>query len=120
VFDLTEEQTYASLKLFLEFRQPSASNFKTIGQPQCAHRKSSHPAEQCWIIHPDLKPKYCNQEECNKKRARHTAERCWILHPNLNPHKKNKSSVTSSSEDEDDDGDDEGVEEGENYEEEQT
>jgi hypothetical protein len=52
VFELTEQNTYASLKLFLEFRQPSASNFKTMstgvkaqesiapcGQQQCAGKK---------------------------------------------------------------------------------
>jgi hypothetical protein len=30
VFDLTEEKTYASLKTFLEFRQPQQTNFKTF------------------------------------------------------------------------------------------
>ena len=131
-FSLTEQKVYSSLKTYLEFRQPPASNFRTkqtgvktmdtsvsCGQKECAGRKKQHSAEQCWILYPDLKPQYCDQEACNRKRARHTAERCWILYPNLNPHKKNKSSVSSSSEEEDDDEDYEEDEEYENNEEEE-
>ena len=51
-FSLTEAKVYSSLKMYLEFKQPSASNFKTMqtgvktidtssscGQKECAGRK---------------------------------------------------------------------------------
>ena len=71
VFDLTEEQTYASLKTFIEFRQPPASNFKTMstgvrnqatlspcGQAQCSTKRQQHSAEDCWILHPEKRAEY--------------------------------------------------------------
>ena len=72
VFELTEQNTYASLKLFLEFRQPSASNFKTMstgvkaqesitpcGQQKCAGKKL-HSKDACWVLHPEKCPNFSN------------------------------------------------------------
>ena len=121
VFNLTEEQTYASLKTFLEFRQPQQTNFKTFatsvktpelstpcGQPQCKKSKRTHTAESCWILHPELRPKLCAQTECQRKRLRHSAEKCWILHPELKSHTANSSSQSEEEDDDEDDEEDEG------------
>ena len=69
VFDLTEEQTYASLKMFIEFRQPPTSNFKTMstgvrnqttftpcGQSECSGKRTQHSSEDCWVLHPEKRP----------------------------------------------------------------
>ena len=77
VFELTEQNTYASLKLFLEFRQPSASNFKTMstgvkaqesitpcGQQQCAGKKI-HSKDACWVLHPEKMPKFLQRINAN-------------------------------------------------------
>ena len=77
VFELTEQNTYASLKLFLEFRQPSASNFKTMstgikaqesiapcGQQQCAG-KTIHSKDACWVLHPEKMPKFLQRINAN-------------------------------------------------------
>ena len=71
VFDLTEEQTYASLKMFIEFRQPPTSNFKTMstgvrnqttftpcGQSECSAKRTQHSSEDCWVLHPEKKAEY--------------------------------------------------------------
>ena len=68
-FSLTEAKVYSTLKTYLEFRQPSASNFKTMqtgvktidassscGQKECAGRKKQHSADNCWVLHPEKKP----------------------------------------------------------------
>ena len=68
VFNITEEKTYASLKLFTEFRQSSSSNFKTMatgvktleiqpcGQAECSKYRRPHSAEDCWVLNPEKKP----------------------------------------------------------------
>ena len=71
VFDLTEEQTYASLKMFIEFRQPPQANFKTLatgvrnqstftpcGQPECATKRTQHSVEDCWVLYPVKRGEY--------------------------------------------------------------
>jgi len=121
VFDLTEQKTYASLKLFLEFRQTPQSNFKTMatsvktpetshscGQSECSKQKRKHTAESCWILHPELRPKLCDQIECQQKRLRHSAKKCWMLHPELKSHKANSSSQSEEEDDDEDDEEDEG------------
>ena len=68
-FLLTEAKVYSSLNTYLDFRQPSASNFKTMqtgvktidassscGQKECAGREKQHSAENCWVLHPEKKP----------------------------------------------------------------
>jgi hypothetical protein len=71
VFDLTEEQTYASLKMFIEFRQPPQTNFKMLatgvksqstftpcGQSECSAKRTQHSSEDCWVLHPEKKAEY--------------------------------------------------------------
>jgi hypothetical protein len=73
-FSLTEAKVYTSLKTYLEFRQPSAANFKTMqtgvktldtssscGQKECASIKKKHSAENCWVLHPEKKPAHIAQ-----------------------------------------------------------
>ena len=68
-FPLTEQKVYSSLKTYLEFRQPPASNFKTkqtgvktmdtsgsCGRKEYAGRKKQHSADNCWALHPEKKP----------------------------------------------------------------
>ena len=75
VFNLTEEKTYASLKLFTEFRQSSSSNFKTMaagvktleaqpcGQAECSKFRRPHSADECWVLHPEKKPLFHGKEK---------------------------------------------------------
>ena len=78
VFELTEQNTYASLKLFLEFRQQLASNSKMMstgvkaqesitscGQQQCAEKKL-HSKDACWVLHPEKMPKFLQRINANR------------------------------------------------------
>ena len=74
-FLLTEQRTYASLKTFLEFRQSSSTNFKTMatgvktletkpyGQAESSKYRRPHSAEDCWVLNPEKKPLFHGKEK---------------------------------------------------------